>query len=201
MTAVLSRGRAALASGLAGGVLLATSATPWASAAVASLVGDDRVTVSGADAAPAVPALGIIALASALALALAGPVLRRVVAIVLAAAGLAVVVLAVGVMRDPGPALRSAAAELTGVPELAGAVTTTAWGWVCAVAGLATAALGVALLSSRRSWGTSSRRYERAGAAPSTPPQPEADRPRSDREEAMDDWDALSRGEDPTADR
>lgn len=153
------------------------------------------VEVTGREASPEAVALGLVALAGAVALVTAGPVARRVVAglLVLCGVGLAGTVLLFA--RDPGTVAADAVARATGATLGSGegiAASSTVWVGVCVAAGLLVAAGGtVAVLRGGR-WAGPSRRYEVsapvAGAG-------------SERDRAFDAWDALSAGADPTDDR
>jgi uncharacterized membrane protein (TIGR02234 family) len=80
--------------------------------------------------------------------------------------------------------------------SLVAEVTPTFWPTVGVIAGIILILAGVLVLATGMRWPASSRRYrgarlEQAGAG-------EATSPASDR--AIDDWDELSRGDDPTDD-
>jgi hypothetical protein len=75
----------------------------------------------------------------------------------------------------------------TGVGKLAGPVSTTAWPSVAVAVGVLDVLAGAWLVVASRSWSGPSRRHESA-AAPGNPPAPDE----------RSDWDALSRGDDPS---
>jgi hypothetical protein len=191
-----------------GGALLATSAAPWLLVPVSTAIAEATVSVPGSAAVPAVPASALVVLAGGLAVAIAGRVARVVAAVVVAGAGLLAAVAAVRFVADPAAAALAASAEATGLRELAGAPSVTPWPVVTAgLGGLAAlAAVTVALGSRRWASGAGGRRFERAapdgGASSGETARAgsagtEAE-PADVRTRAMDDWDALSRGEDPT---
>jgi uncharacterized membrane protein (TIGR02234 family) len=191
------RGRWAAAVLLLAAATGACSLPVWVRATgVSALAGQVALRVSGAGAAPAVPAAALVLAAAGAAVALAGRVGRWVVAAVVLVAGFVVVVAAVAVLADPsGPAIAAAAAQ-TGVDHLAGAAGVTAGPWVALVLGVATAVAGVALARASAAWPAPSRRHEVAGpaAVPGTAPDAEPDAGPDERA----DWDALSRGTDPS---
>lgn len=191
----LSRGRAVLVV-LLGGVLLFGTALPtWVSGAARTTTGTSPVAVSGTDAAPGVASAAAVVLVAALVLGLSGRLTRVLAVVGVVGGGALALVGAVVFLRDPEPALRSAAGEVGGVPELAGAATTAPWPVLAAVvAGLVTL-VGLALPLLLGRWQQVGRRYERD--APRRRPS-DAGADVSRRVQAMDDWDALSRGEDPT---
>jgi hypothetical protein len=74
-----------------------------------------------------------------------------------------------------------------GSVELTRGIDVTAWPAVAVVGGIAIAVLGVLELLTSRAWPGSSRKYGTVSA----------ERPRDSRS-SVDDWDALSGGDDPT---
>jgi len=173
---------------VAGGVVLAASAGVWLSAEVPTVTTTAPVSLTGASAAPATTAAGLVILAGALAMTIAGVAVGRISAAVVAATGAGALAQCVQLLRDPAAALEPAAVDVTGVPAVAGEISVHPVAWV-AVAGLVVATL-VALYAVRAagSWPRDRSRFERA-------PQAVAIDPRT---RAMDDWDALGRGEDPS---
>lgn len=191
----VTRGRAVVVVLLLGVVGFGLSALPWGSAAVATVLAEQTVSVSGAAAAPVTTAVSLAVLATGLAVAISGRWVARLCAVVLVALGGLLTAASVGFLLDPEPRLLAAAAAVTGVRELAGDLALTVWPYVTAVLGLLVAASAVLVL--RIPTTAAGRRFERAEgvSAPDTAPGPAKD----DRVQAMDDWDALQRGEDPTA--
>jgi hypothetical protein len=200
-----------LAAGLAV-LLLAVGTRTWLTAQVTDpLAGAGHVDISGGRSAPLVPALALVALASGGALTIARRIGQIVVLIALALAGAGAALAAVRVVTDPVTAARPAVAEATGlttasVTASTASVSMSAWPVVAAVLGALI--LGVAVLgwTARRGWQVG-RRFERdatasdgatvaeAGGTPSAPRRPEDSTPAA----AADDWDALTRGDDPTS--
>jgi uncharacterized membrane protein (TIGR02234 family) len=171
-----------LAAGLAGAGLATVAATqPWAEATTRSPA-VRTVTASGADVAPAVLPLALVALAcwgTVLVLRRRG---RRVVSVLgLVAAALAGAVAATAVGRAA-----DAAVDLLGdAPDADASVT--AWPWV-AFAGSVVACLAFAVaLASAGRWPEMSARYDAPGDGP---PADSTDR---------ELWKALDEGRDPTA--
>lgn len=190
----VTRARAVLVVLLLGAVGFGLSALPWASAPVTTVLAEQTVDVSGGEAAPVTTAASLAVLATGLAVAIGGRWVTRLCALALLALGGLLAGSAVGFVLDPAPRLLAAAAELTGVREIAGDPALSAWPHVTAALGLLVAAS--ALLVLRVPTTAAGRRYERAQA----PAAQDADTDdRDDRVRAMDDWDALGRGEDPSA--
>jgi uncharacterized membrane protein (TIGR02234 family) len=121
------------------------------------------------------------------------------VALVVAAlAGVLVAVSAAAVIADPEPAATAGAADAAGVTDLTSPVLVTAWPWVVVVLGALTAAVALLAAAGARSWGATSGRHERT-TTPTPPTPPAGDEPAAP--DSHDDWDALSRGTDPSVDR
>ena len=145
--------------------------------------------LTGADAAPLVPATGLVLLAAAVALLAVRSAGRVVVGMLMAVAG--------GVLVWSGIRALTGTLDdtLGGVP--AGGTATVdvaaAWPVLAAVAGALGAVTGLLVVLRGRSWPGMGRRYERGQDAPA--PWSAA----SDEDRAQTAWKALDRGEDPTA--
>lgn len=197
-----SRGRIVFALLLAGGGALGLASTTWVRAPVRGADGPSVVAVSGAVAAPGSTALAVLVLAAAVALALAGRVAARLIAAVVTAAGLAGALVALTVLRDPLPAALAAAGEVIGADHLDGEAAITVWPAAFALVGGVVALLGGWALLAGGRWPTTGRRFdtaERSGGAAGAAPTISSP-PTDARAQAMDDWDAISRGEDPSDD-
>ncbi|GAB2837041.1 Trp biosynthesis-associated membrane protein [Microbacterium insulae] len=154
--------------------------------------------VPGAAAIPVLAPLGLAVLALGGALSIVGPVLRYVfgalsvaIAVILGSLTGAIV------FAHPVGAVASTVTEATGitgaaaVAELVSAITPTPWPVLTLATTVVLAGAGVFTLATAHRWRGSGRRYrtdEARAAAPAT------SRPH----DAIDSWDDLSRGEDPT---
>ena len=164
----------------------------------------DAIAVPGSVASPALAALGLAGLALAGALAIAGPGIRIVLGVLELLLG-GCVLLAAGIsLGDPVAAVAPAVTDATGVSgsgptaELVAAATATAWPTVAvAGGGLRVIARNAELVTGTR-WPASSRRYRGARLAEADEPRSAGDRERAASDRAIDDWDELSRGDDPT---
>ncbi|MFD1859986.1 hypothetical protein EHW97_11925 [Aeromicrobium camelliae] len=172
-----------------GGLTFVTMRQTWASTTLtASGLPDDRLTVTGAEAMPVVSALGLVLLASALAVLAGSARVRRVLGVlvlVVAAGSLAWVALGSGAAIDGalGDAVRESA-SFTGTnhPE---AHDVTMWRFAT-LACLALAALaGLVIARFAPLWPTMSSRYEAPGARPAGTDE-------------SDMWKAFDEGRDPT---
>lgn len=206
----LTRRSAVLAGLVLAGALLLLTRAPWMHARVSDLVGGTTaVDVSGAEAAPLVVAAALVALAASAVVAISSRAVRFVSGPLLVAAGIAAALGALAVRTDPEGHARSAIAEATGVSGAEAELSGTLWPLLALLPCAGLALLGAMVLVAGRTW-VGSTRYARevtahaAGAsavqgsvadegAVATAPVP----PASEGPAAL--WDALSRGEDPTA--
>ena len=151
-----------------------------------------EVPVAGSVAGGALLPLALASLALVAALALAGPFFRVVLGILDALLGVCVVAVAAWSLSDPVRASLPVLVDATGftsdeqafLDEIASTVTTP-WPFVGLAAGILMILTGVAVAVTSRAWPTSGSRYTRTRAA-----NPDGS--------AIDDWDALSEGDDPT---
>lgn len=174
------------------GVLAAGALTVLASTqtfATATVVGArSAVVVDGQAVAPSLAPLGIVALALGIALTIAGPVARLVLGLVLVLLGAGIVASVLPSLLDDAAGTHAAITAVTGVTDVGPLVTArsaTAWPDVGAVAGALAALLGLAVLIRSRRWTTSGRRFR-------------ADVQEAHATDPISEWDALSRGADPT---
>jgi uncharacterized membrane protein (TIGR02234 family) len=162
-------------------VVLVAAGRSWALVEVAAgPLAEARTDAhTGTDVVPGVSALGLVGLAGVVALAATRRTGRTLVGVVLLATG-------AGVLAAVVSALRTTAAELAGQTG-ADAVDVTAWPFVTAAGGLLLLLAGLLTVARGRSWPALGQRYDApAGAAPQEPT-----------EKGL--WEALDRGEDPTA--
>lgn len=146
--------------------------------------------------------VAIAALASALALTIAGKAFRRVLGVLVALLGAGIAAIAVTALRNPVRAASGALAEVTGLTGSAQLelVTNSMVSPVIAMtlgAGIALVMLGlfVVLISGR--WRAAGRKYETSGEDHEARP---AGQERSEDVELdrISDWEAMNEGEDPS---
>jgi uncharacterized membrane protein (TIGR02234 family) len=168
---------------VAGALAVVSAGRVWARATPRAATGTIvHVAVAGHHVAGALAPLGIALLAMSLAVVAARPVLRRVVGGVAALVGVGVVAVAVHGHNDLDTAL---ARRAFAVAARSVHADTTVW-WVLAVAaGVVAVAGGLVTVLGAGGWSGLGARYD----APSAP-HPDV---------AATAWDALDRGEDPTA--
>jgi uncharacterized membrane protein (TIGR02234 family) len=156
------------------------AATAGGQAAAAPLA----VKLSGGDLTPAVNALGLLGLAATVALVATRGIGRRLVGVLLAAAGVGVMVYAARIGADPGPTVRAAqhvvALAPSGHPRV-GPIRLTVAPWAALVGGLAFAGAGMVAAVFGPRWPAMGGRYQTRSRRP------------------LDAWEAIERGQDPTA--
>ncbi|WP_237221678.1 Trp biosynthesis-associated membrane protein [Rothia nasimurium] len=173
------------------GAAFLTTLPTWIRAEVSTVVTTSTLEISGADAGPTVSALALVALVASVAVRIAGPKLRKILALLLAGAGLGLAVAAFGVNADPQAASIAQVSAITGTNAPAQAYELTALPLLAAAAGVLVALAGVWALVATSYWKTG-RKYDRSAAR--TARLASADAP-----DEIDAWDALSEGQDPTA--
>jgi uncharacterized membrane protein (TIGR02234 family) len=146
--------------------------------------------VGGAVAGGALLPLALASLTLVLALAIAGPVFRGILAVLDALLGACVVVVSVWALSDPVRASVPVLAEATGLLDDAAfrdlaSASATVWPFVGLAGGILMVLTGVFIAVTSRAWPALGGRYTRSRLE-----SPEGD--------AVHDWDALTEGEDPT---
>ncbi|SIN74241.1 trp region conserved hypothetical membrane protein [Agromyces cerinus subsp. cerinus] len=190
----------------AGLVLLSWSQTWFDLLIEASATGGtgEPIAVTGSIASPALAALGLAGLALVAALAIAGPGIRFVLGVLEVLLGGCVLLAASLSLSDPVASVSRAVTDATGVAgaaptaELVASVTATVWPVLAIIGGALLVLAGLVVLLTGARWPASSRRYSDSRMAADGTAAAAAERPASDR--AIDDWDGLSRGDDPTDD-
>ena len=177
-------------------VVLVGAGREWVLVEVAgsALLPDRQVAVDGTDLAPGLRALGLVGFAGVPALAASRGRGRFLVGLVVLLTGLGVLAVTVRLLASGLGEL----ALLTTVVRDAGAADgagtdPTLWPYVTALGGLLLAAAGLLVMVRGPRWAALGRRYD----APAPAPAPESAAAVAER----DLWEALDRGEDPTAAR
>jgi Tryptophan-associated transmembrane protein (Trp_oprn_chp) len=217
---------AALGVCLLGALLALVASVPtWVRVAVPRVrpLADAVVTVSGRDLAPLVPALGLVGLAAVVGLVATRGRGRSALGVVLAGCGIAVVLAAGPHLVAPSPP--TAAVLVAGPGPLPGRDMSRpvepqaepVWPAFALVGGLLLAAAGTVSVVRGRRWPAMSGRYDAPAASPDSHPAapggPPAPTPQASPGPPADTgppasparpapqrlWDALDRGDDPTA--
>lgn len=211
MTAWHSKSRLIVVGLLLAALLFGTASMVWFQVTVPSPVQEIQVEVRGTDATPAVPALALVSAAAALALTIAGPRLRWVVAGALTAAAVGAVFSVVSAVADPERSAASTVGETAGIIGSQSQHSITVWPWLSLAMAVLLALAGAWILVAMRSWsttGVTKYRRERDAGAATVQGASGAEAvdggtgavhdPDAARRDGIDTWDALSEGEDPT---
>jgi uncharacterized membrane protein (TIGR02234 family) len=195
-------------SGLA---LLASTQTWYAVHLTAAANHVRAVAVQGSAAAPALTALALAGVALVAALAIAGPLIRIVLDVLGLVIGGSVLLSALTAVADPvqsaAPAITAASgvAGSASVAHLVAGVDASAWPWFAVAGGVLLVLAGLVALVTWRRWPGPSKRYQAVRFEPSEDHDSEQQRPSATpsgpaagRDAAVDSWDELSRGDDPT---
>ncbi|WP_292835868.1 Trp biosynthesis-associated membrane protein [Microbacterium sp.] len=194
------RGRllAVLAIVIGGAIAIISSTQTWVEVTL-SAVATEPVPVPGAAAVSLLAPLSLAALALGLALTIVGHVLRYAFGAIAVLIGSALAFLSLRVGSAlPLDAIAATVTATTGlagddaVSSLVAVTVATAWPFFAALAGALIVAGGLLTLTTAHRWAEGGRRYQTdAGVAAATP----TSRPH----DAIDSWDDLSRGDDPTS--
>lgn len=217
-TPKITRGRAVLVVLIAGAMALLASTQVWLVATDIEALPDTAVESTGQQAAGAVTAMALVAMAGGVALSIAGRIARVIIGVLLAASAALLAASTLGVVMNPENAAQPRVAELSGLTDPAGQVTMTWAPWLALLASLLMLLAAVIVIISGRHWQTT-RKYDYDTAAPAeedsesdtdtvlrpeavtTPSRqdrPDAERRAQSRVEEIDAWDELSQGKDPT---
>lgn len=156
------------------------------------------LTVPGSTALAVLTPLSLAVMALGAALSIVGLILRYVFGVLtVAIASVLAVLTARLAITHPASAVARVVTDATGitgdapVAHLIARIDTSGWAFVALAAWVVLLAAGVFVLVTARRWGAGGRRYRTdvAGGAHQSGPL-----------DAVDSWDDLSRGEDPTSD-
>jgi hypothetical protein len=179
-----------LGSLVASGLVFLGWTQEWFSVAI---VDGPLLSVQGDVAAPAVSTLALTCLVLIGALSIAGPFFRPVLGVLEILLGIAVVFSGVLALTDPIAASASAISDATGIagatslPSLVASLAVSAWPWVSTIGGGLISLLGLTVILTSRQWPASTRKYSAVRVEP------------VEGRTAVDDWDSLSDGTDPTS--
>ena len=170
--------------------------------------GTQVLQIDGAIAAPALTALALAGFALAVALTIAGRLIRIVLGALQVLLGFSVFLAALLAVNDPADASAAAVTAATGIAghesiQLSVLATViTAWPYVAMGAAIIMAAAGVAVVVTSGRWPGPTRKYQAVrfeqvasadgGQSLAAPTEPAPS-------DSVGDWDDLSRGDDPTA--
>ncbi|MGP3536734.1 Trp biosynthesis-associated membrane protein [Microbacterium sp. RD1] len=181
---------------LAGAVGVISSTQTWLTVALSD-GSAEQLEVSGSAALPVLAPLSLALLALGGAMSIVGTAVRYVLGALGVVLGgiLAWLTTAVAV-APPVSAVASTVTGTTGIAGLEGvaalvrSIASTPWPWITAVVQVLPLAAGVLTLVTARRWGSGAgRRYATSAASAAGGSRPH---------DAIDSWDDLSRGDDPT---
>ena len=189
---------------LAGGLALYSATQTWVTLSLSQgAAAFGWLEVTGQQLNQSLSPVAIAALASALALTIAGKAFRRVLGVLVALLGAGIAAIAAVALRDPASVASGRLAEATGLTGSAqlDLVTNSMVSPVIAMtlgAGIALVVLGLLVVVLGGRWKAAGRKYETSGddreARPSRPERPDDAEP-----DRISDWEAMNEGEDPTA--
>jgi hypothetical protein len=157
-----------------------------------SIVNGPTLSIGGDTAAPALSTLALTCIVLNAALSIAGPFFRVVLGALEALLGVAVLFSGILALADPAKSSAAAISNATGVAgaesiaALIASVSIFAWPWVATIAGALLVLLGGIVVATGRRWPGAGRKYNAIRMTP------------SEKRDSVDDWDALSGGDDPT---
>ncbi|MCP2030864.1 hypothetical protein L1277_000928 [Okibacterium sp. HSC-33S16] len=157
--------------------------------------GGEPLPVDGSIAAPALAALSLAALALAAALAIAGIGFRYILGVLQLLLGASIALSAILVFSNPVGAAEPAVTDATGIAgasSVAAIVNSTSlsvWPALTLAFGVLIAAAGIGIVVTARVWPRSSKKYSAVRMEPVAG---------DEMPDAVDSWDELSRGDDPT---
>ncbi len=182
---------------VAGALGVISSTQTWVHVVLADTATSD-LAVAGATAVPVLAPLSLAVLALGAALSIVGRALRIVFGVLTVLIAVALVTLSVPVMTGPPvSAIGPSVTEVTGiagesaVAQLVESATVTAWPAITVAIAVLLGAAGVFIVVTGPRWRTGGRKYE---AARRRAARRSAEGPL----DAIDSWDDLSRGDDPT---
>jgi uncharacterized membrane protein (TIGR02234 family) len=178
-------------------VILVSGSREWVSGSVDDpVLGASALQGRGSEIAPGALAAALVGLASAVAAATSGTVVRVIAACAALLAAVLGTAVVISILVDPSGALGALAAAGTGRSgSVAAHGRAGSWVWVALAAALAMGFGGLGALVGGRHWRGLSSRYDAPVVGEASQPDP-AGEPAATHESA---WDRLSRGEDPTA--
>jgi len=186
------RGLSVLLFVVAGGLGIISSTQTWLQ--VIRIDGGEDILVAGAQALPLLAPLSLTVLALSGAIALVGRVPRTILAALAVAIGTVLAVMTFTVAtQHPLSAVGSAVTEVTGlagqeaVADVVASVSGTLWPWITLVACIVLVAAGAFATATAHMWKSGGRRFQANTAKQHDGPI-----------DAVESWDDLSHGTDPT---
>lgn len=173
----------------------------------------ESLNVAGGTATPAAPALAVVMLAATIALTIAGPVTRWIITVVQALAGAGVAGVSIWAALSPEDAASAKVGETFGLGVVSSVYEVTIFPIITAVAGILMVLVAVWGVFVSAPAASTSSKYDRASSKTGSATSKPGNRPAGQSagndgaqddtavDEAMDEidqWDALTQGDDPT---
>ena len=184
-----------LASLLLAAVVLLAWTQSWLTVELTAGAPTTSVSVDGNIAAPALAALALAGLALTAALSIAGLLFRIILGVLDAVLGACIAFSAILVLTGPVAASEPAVTAATGIAgstsiaAIVSATSLTFWPFLTAAAGILLVVVGAGITLTARRWPSSSRKYSAVRLEPADS---------GAMPDAVDSWDDLTRGDDPT---
>lgn len=181
---------------------LALASGTWVRASVQAPNEITRLSVSGLTIAPIMWAVALVAGAALAAAALAGRIMGRIAGIAAFALCALVAVQALVTIHNPAGRVLEQMRQASGVTTVGGHAQVTVFTWGALVVGIICAGCAVVLIQKSGQEANGGRRFIRRASGVGSPGTNAArgslGQAARRREQAMDDWDDLSRGIDPS---
>lgn len=175
-------------------VVTALIFTAWSQPWFTMTVQQKPFVVQGSVAGSALAPIALASLALVAALAIAGRFFRVLLGVLLALLGVCVIVVSAFAIAHPVVSATAAITKATGVAgrasvaTLVSATSLTAWPIVAILLGVLLTLLGLTIAATAGSWPESGRKYSRSRLVPAE----------GQELDPVQEWDALSEGDDPT---
>ncbi|GAB3525080.1 Trp biosynthesis-associated membrane protein [Arthrobacter monumenti] len=220
------KGRVVLLTIISAAIVFASTTQTWLRVDLPEqAVPTPDLTIAGSEAATAVTALALVALAGALASTIAGRIARLAIAVIILAAAAGIIASALSVMANPRASSEGQVADAIGIIGSSAQTSVTVFPAIAVAGGGLLAVSAVVIVLAGRYWGRTKRfdtdasstagtsgtaagasaRGPAAGAGGSTTADParpgepaSADEADEEPADEIESWDQLSRGKDPT---
>lgn len=183
---------------IAAGLTLYSSTQIWVSMMlIPGAAAFTELGVTGHEVNQSLTPVSIASLAAALALTIAGPVLRRILGVLIALLGAGIGAISVTALVDPEAAGASSLAQMTGLSggaefQLVDYTSTSPFILISALSGALLVVVGVLISVLSGRWKSAGRKYEAESGKSHKSESAEPDR--------ISDWEAMNDGFDPSDD-
>lgn len=152
------KGRVVLLTIISAGVVFASTTQTWLRVDLPEqAVPTPDLTIAGSEAATAVTALALVALAGALASTIAGRIARLTIAVIIFAAAAGIIASALSVMANPRASSESQVADAIGIIGSSAQTSVTVFPAVAVAGGVLLAISAVVIVLAGRYWGRTKR--------------------------------------------